>query len=331
MPRDAVLLMAYGGPSSLDEVEAYYTDIRRGSPPSPELLEDLLRRYRAIGGASPLTGIVERQRSVLEAELACRGGVGAVRVYAGMRHIAPRIATVVEGLAADRVERFAAIALAPQRSSNGAGYRRAVEAGLAAVAGRDGARGGAAPSATFVESWHDEPGFIDALARATREALDRFEAPERVRLLFTAHSLPVRVVAEGDRYPDEIAATARLVAERLGISGFEQCFQSAGRTGEEWLGPDLRDELRRLAAEGVRDVVVSPVGFVAEHLEVLYDIDIEAQAVAREVGIHLERPRSMNDDPIFISALADVATRALGAGPATPEPAPAHALAGGSR
>ena len=330
MTRDAVLLMAYGGPRSLDEVEAYYTDIRRGSPPSPELLEDLLRRYRAIGGASPLSGIVELQRSALEAELANRGGAGAVRVYAGMRHIAPRIATVVEGLARDGIERFVAIALAPQRSSNGAGYRRAVEAGLAAVAGQDGP-GGATPSATFVESWHDEPGFIEALARATREALDRFEAPERVRLLFTAHSLPVRVVAEGDRYPDEIAATARLVAEQLGIADFEQCFQSAGRTGEEWLGPDLRDELRRLAAEGVCDVVVSPVGFVAEHLEVLYDIDIEAQAVAREVGIHLERPRSMNDDPTFISAVADVATRALGAGTATPEPAPAHALTGGSR
>ena len=330
MTRDAVLLMAYGGPDSLDEVEAYYTDIRRGSPPSPELLEELLGRYRAIGGASPLSGIVERQRAALEAELARRGE--AIPVYAGMRHIAPRIATVVDGLARDGIERFVAIALAPQRSSNGAGYRRAVEAGLAAWLVRTAPAtvvGNAAPSATFVESWHDEPGFIEALARATREALDRFEAPERVRLLFTAHSLPVRVVAEGDRYPDEIAATARLVAERLGIADFEQCFQSAGRTGEAWLGPDLRDELRRLATEGVRDVVVSPVGFVAEHLEVLYDIDIEAQAVAREVGIHLERPRSMNDDPTFISAVADVATRALGAGTAAPTPAPA--LAGGSR
>ena len=154
MTRDAVLLMAYGGPGSLDEVEAYYTDIRRGSPPSPELLADLLRRYRAIGGASPLSGIVERQRSALEAELARRGDT--IPVYAGMRHIAPRIATVVEGLARDGIERFVAIALAPQRSSNGAGYRRAVEAGLAAVAGPED--GNAAPSATFVESWHDEPG-----------------------------------------------------------------------------------------------------------------------------------------------------------------------------
>lgn len=319
MAHDAVLLMAYGGPGSLDEVEAYYTDIRRGSRPSPEQLEDLLRRYRAIGGASPLSRIVELQRVALEAELAHRGR--RLPVYAGMRHIAPRIATVVEGMARDGIERFVAIALAPQRSSNGAAYRRAVEAGLAAA----GAGGDATPAAAFVESWHDEPGFIEALAAATREALERFEEPAAMRLLFTAHSLPVRVVAEGDRYPDEIAATARLVAGRLGIADYEQCFQSAGRTDEAWLGPDLRDELRRLAGEGVRAVVVSPVGFVAEHLEVLYDIDIEAQAVAREVGIRMERARSMNDDPTFISALADVAVRALDAGTTTPGDRPSVA------
>jgi ferrochelatase len=317
MAHDAVLLMAYGGPGSLDEVAAYYTDIRRGNPPSAELLEDLLRRYRAIGGASPLSGIVERQRTALETELARRGR--PLAVYAGMRHIAPRIATIVERLARDGVEQFVAIALAPQHSSNGAGYRRAVEAGLGTV-------GKGAPRATYVESWHDEPSFIGALAVATQEALDRFGEPSGVRVMFTAHSLPVRVVAEGDCYPDEIAGTARLVADRLGLARYERCFQSAGRTGEEWLGPDLRDELRRLASEGVREVVVSPVGFVAEHLEVLYDIDIEARAVAREVGIRMERVRSMNDDPTFISAIADVTTRALDAG--TASPASASKLAG---
>lgn len=302
MPRDAVLLMAYGSPDTLDQVEAYYTDIRRGNPPPPELLEELKDRYRAIGGGSPLSRIVGLQRAALEAELARRGR--PIPVYAGMRHIAPRIATIVEEMARDGVERFVAIALAPQRSSHGAGYWRAVQAGLAA-AGQD------APHATFVESWHDEPGFIDALAVATREALDRFDDPEGVRVVFTAHSLPARVVAEGDPYPDEIAATARLVAGRLGLTRYDRAYQSAGRTGEPWLGPDLRDELRRLASEGVREVVVSPVGFVAEHLEVLYDIDIEAQAVARDLGIRLERPRSMNDDQRFISALADIATAGL--------------------
>ena len=308
MPHDAVLLMAYGSPDTLDQVEAYYTDIRRGNPPPAALLEELLDRYRAIGGGSPLSRIVERQRAALEAELARRGR--PMPVYAGMRHIAPRIATVVEGMAGDDIDRFVAIALAPQRSSNGAGYWRAVEAGLQAA-------GEQAPRAVFVESWHDAPGFIEALASATREALARTDRPADARVIFTAHSLPARVVGEGDRYPDEIAATARLVAERLGLARYERAYQSAGRTGEPWLGPDLGDELRRLAAEGVREVVVSPVGFVAEHLEVLYDIDIEAQAIARELGIHLERARSMNDDPTFIGALADVAAAGL-AGMAEP-------------
>jgi ferrochelatase len=308
----AVLLMAYGSPDRLDQVEAYYTDIRRGNPPPSELLEELVDRYRAIGGGSPLSGIVERQRLALEAELARRDA--PVPVYAGMRHIEPRIAQVVEGIAAGGADRIVAIALAPQRSSNGAGYRRAVEAGLAA-AGDD------APEAIFVESWHDQPTFIEALARATREAMERFADPDSVRVMFTAHSLPARVVTEGDTYADEIAATGRLVAERLGLPRFERAWQSAGRTGEPWLGPDLRDELRRLAAEGVKEVVISPVGFVAEHLEVLYDIDIEAQGVARELGMHLERARSMNADPTFIAALADVATAALAESPHAPGPA----------
>ena len=311
MTRDAVLLVAYGSPDSLDQVEAYYTDIRRGSPPPPALLEELLGRYRAIGGGSPLSRIVERQRAALEAELARRGR--SMPVYAGMRHIEPRIGRVVERMAGDGVERFVTIALAPQRSSNAAGYRRAVEAALAGLA----AAGGAALSCIVVESWHDQPRFIEALAAATREALGRFPDPGAARILFTAHSLPARVVTEGDKHPAELARTAGLVAERLGRHEFSFAFQSAGRTGEAWLGPDLYDEIRRLAAEGVREVAICPVGFVADHLEVLYDIDIEAQAVAREAGVRLERARSMNEDPTFIAGLAEVALSALEA-PARP-------------
>ena len=305
MTNDAVLLMAYGAPDRLDQVEAYYTDIRRGSPPPPALLEELIGRYREIGGRSPLSSIVELQRAALEAELDRRGA--PVRVFAGMRHIAPRIADVVARMGEAGVERFAAIALAPQRSSNGAGYGLAVQAGLARIADA----GGTAPEATIVPSWHDEPGFIEALSVAVREALDRFEDPAAVTVLFTAHSLPERVVAEGDVYPEEVAHTAALVAGRLGLARYERAFQSAGRTGEAWLGPELLATLRRLAGEGVRDVLVAPVGFVADHLEVLYDIDIQAQALARELGLHLKRPRSMNDDPTFIAALADVALGAL--------------------
>jgi len=302
MTADAVLLMAYGSPDRLDQVEAYYTDIRRGSPPPPHLLEELLGRYRAIGGGSPLSRIVELQRAAVEAELARRGR--AVRVYAGMRHIEPRIGAIVDGMVADGVERFAAIALAPQKSSNAAGYRRAVDAALARL-------DGTAPDVVFVDSWHDQPRFIEALAGTTAEALRRFADPAAVRVMFTAHSLPARVVAEGDVYPAELAATAALVAARLGIATYDFAFQSAGRTGEPWLGPDILEEIRRLGREGVRELVVRPVGFVADHLEVLYDIDIEAQGVAREAGIRLERARSMNDDPTFIAGLADLAETAL--------------------
>ena len=299
---DAVLLMAYGSPDRLDQVEAYYTDIRRGSPPTPELLEELVGRYRAIGGGSPLSRIVEAQRAALQAELAARGW--ALRVYAGMRHIEPRIGRIVEGMAAEGVERFVAIALAPQKSSNAAGYGRAVDAALARL-------GGGPPSVVVVESWYDQPRFIEALAATTSEALARFPDPTRVRVMFTAHSLPARVVAEGDPYPDQLAGTAALVAEQLGLTEYAFAFQSAGRTGEAWLGPDILEEIRRLAGTGVTELVVRPVGFVADHLEVLYDIDIEAQGVARDVGVRLERARSMNDDPIFIAGLADVAAAAL--------------------
>jgi ferrochelatase len=299
---DAVLLMAYGSPDRLDQVEAYYTDIRRGNPPSPAQLEELLGRYRAIGGGSPLSRIVEDQRAGLERELAARGR--PVRVYAGMRHIEPRIGAIVEGMAADGVERFVAIALAPQASSNAAGYRRAVDGALAGL-------GTAAPAVTYVDSWYDQPRFIEALATTTREAIACFPDPSAVEVMFTAHSLPARVLADGDPYPTELAATADLVAAQLGLDAYHFAFQSAGRTDEPWLGPDILVEIRRLAADGVRELVIRPVGFVADHLEVLYDIDIEAQAVAREVGIRLERARSMNDDPTFIAGLADLAVTAL--------------------
>lgn len=299
---DAVLLMAYGSPDRLDQVEAYYTDIRRGSPPPPHLLEELLDRYRAIGGGSPLSKIVERQRAALELELAARGS--PLPVYAGMRHIEPRIGARVEQMAGDGVTHFTAIALAPQKSSNGAGYTRAVDAALAKIGDR-------APSATFIESWHDEPRFIEALANVTREAIDQLSEPGQPRVMFTAHSLPARVVAEGDPYPDELARTAALVAQGLGLTSYDFAFQSAGRTDEPWLGPDILAEMRRLAGEGVTELVISPVGFVAEHLEVLYDIDVEARGVAEPLGLRLVRARSLNDDPVFVAALADIVTRVI--------------------
>jgi ferrochelatase len=302
MTKAAVLLMAYGSPVRLDQVEAYYTDIRRGNPPSPALLEELTGRYRAIGGGSPLSRIVEDQRAGLEAELAGRGT--PMPVYAGMRHIDPRIGEVVRRMTDDGVTDAVAIALAPQASMSVSAYRRAVDTAVAAI-------GDGAPRFHVVESWCDEPDFIEGLAETTQEALDRFPDPDGVRLMFTAHSLPQRVVAAGDTYPDELAVTARLVADLLGRDTYDFAYQSAGRTDEAWLGPEILAEIRRMAADGVTELVVSPVGFIADHLEVLYDIDIEAQGVARPLGIHLERPRMLDDDPLLISALAGIVGRTL--------------------
>ncbi|HEU0234870.1 MAG TPA: ferrochelatase [Candidatus Limnocylindrales bacterium] len=294
---DAVLLMAYGSPDRLDQVEAYYTDIRRGSPPPPHLLAELVERYRAIGGGSPLSRIVERQRAALERELATRGRPRPV--YAGMKHIAPFIRDVVGRMADDGVRHAVAIALAPQASAmSSSTYRRAVEVAAAELGDR-------APAFAIIDSWHDQARFIEALAARTAEAIARTGVAQPF-VLFTAHSLPARIVAAGDPYPGQLAETARLVSDRLGLARYGFAYQSAGRTDEAWLGPDLRDEIRRLAADGVRDVVVCAVGFVADHLEVLYDIDIEAAAVAREAGVRLERAPTMNDDPTFIAGLADL-------------------------
>jgi ferrochelatase len=302
MTTPAVLLLAYGSPDTLDQVEAYYTDIRRGNPPTPELLAELTDRYRAIGGGSPLSRIVEDQRAALETELARRGR--PIPVYAGMRHIAPRIAAVIERMADDGVTDAVAIPLAPQASMSVEGYRRAVDAACAALGDR-------APRIAFVASWCREPAFIEGLAETTGEALARFPDPAAVRLMFTAHSLPQRVVDAGDVYPDELVATSRLVADALGREAYDFAYQSAGRTDEPWLGPEILAEIRRLAGDGATELVVSPVGFIADHLEVLYDIDIEAQGVAREVGIHLERPRMLDDDPHLVSALAGIVERTL--------------------
>ncbi len=303
--NEGILLMAYGAPERLEQVEAYYTDIRGGVTPSPELLAELVARYRAIGGGSPLSAIVERQRSALAAELARRGRPAAV--YAGMKHIAPSIRNVVRRMAADGVDRAVAIALAPQHSTfNLQTYGKAVDDVRAAL-------GSGAPRFHVVGSWHDQPRLIEALAAATAEALDRFAGRAGVHVFFTAHSLPTRIATAGDPYALEVVATAALVAERLGLPDrhCDVAFQSAGRTRDAWIGPDLYDEIRRVAAAGTREVVVCPVGFVADHLEVLYDIDIQARAVARDCGVRLERARAMNDDPTFIAALADVATAAL--------------------
>ncbi|MGZ6270126.1 MAG: ferrochelatase [Candidatus Limnocylindrales bacterium] len=324
--RQAVLLMAYGSIRTLDQVPAYYTHIRGGRPPSPELLEQLTERYRAIGGTSPLSDLTERQRAGVEAALGRRGL--DVPVYAAMKHIEPFIGEVVEQLAGEAITHLVAMALAPHFSTMSAcAYCHAVAEAREAAAAR-----GHHLTFEMVRDWHAEPRFIRALGAATWEALDVLwanrssERTNVVRALgqksdthvvFTAHSLPARILERHDPYPELLRETADLVAQSLGLREWSFAFQSAGRTADPWLGPDLTDHLRELATRGVRDLVVCPVGFVADHLEVLYDIDIEAQSVARDLGLTVERARSMNDDPTFIAGIADVLQRRLAPAPAT--------------
>lgn len=295
-----VLLMAYGTPRSLDEVEAYYTHIRGGRRPSPELIAGLVARYRAIGGLSPLLDITRRQAAALEAAL--NGAQGKTfRVYVGMKHAPPFIADAVTDMASDGLSRGLAMALAPHysRMSIG-GYINTVKKAL-----------GDLPSplpTTFVESWHDHPTFLAVLEEGLHEALGRLSQAERaaVHVIFTAHSLPARILEWDDPYPRELRRTCEGVARLAGLQRWDFAYQSAGHTPDPWLGPDVTEVLERLAAEGKRAVVICPIGFVADHLEVLYDIDVECQALAASRGMRLERTPSLNDRPRFIAALAEV-------------------------
>jgi ferrochelatase len=286
--RTAVIVMAYGSPDRLEDVPAYYADIRGGRPVSPEKVEELVGRYRRIG-ASPLNEVTERQRAALEREL-------GLPVYVGMKHWEPWIADATGRALADGAERIVALVLAPHysRMSIG-GYRERLERAL------DGAQ----PDVRFIENWHDHEPFLDVLA-------DRIRGTD-AHVVFTAHSLPERVLATGDPYRDQLLETSRLVAERAGVPAdrWSFAFQSESATGEPWLGPDILEHLDALHARGVRKVLVAPVGFVADHLEILWDIDVEARERAADLGLELDRIASLNDDPAFIRALADLVRREL--------------------
>jgi len=279
--KTAVVLMAYGSPSRIEDIPAYLADIREGKPVSDHAVEELIERYRRIGGRSPLDEVTESQRAALEAEL---GGP----VHVGMKHWTPRIAEAVEAALADGAERIVGLVLAPHYSRLSiAGYRARLEAAL------DGRA-----ELVFVESWHDHKPFLDVLA-------DRVRGTD-AHVVFTAHSLPERILRDDDPYRDQLLETSRLVAERAGLATWSFAFQSASATGEAWLGPDILDELDRLHAEGVGKVLVCPVGFVSDHLEILWDLDVEARERASELGLELDRVESLNDDQAFIAALAEL-------------------------
>lgn len=299
--KKALLMLAYGAPNSLDDVEPFYTDIRRGRKPPPELLEQLLNRYRMIGGKSPLLDITWKQ-----ARATARAMDETLDAYVGMRHWTPWIKDTVRQMADDGVEEVAALVMAPHYSTMSiAKYRGLVEEANALLA--------SPMKIHFVESWHTEPAFIDALVSRIRDAQSKFSDAEcqDMTVVFTAHSLPEKIREVNDPYPDQLLETSRLVAQQAGVSDWRFAFQSAGRTPEPWLGPDILEMLDTLAQEGKRSVLVCVVGFIADHLEVVYDIDIEAKPHARTLGIHLERIEMLNDDPGLIAGLARVAKRAF--------------------
>jgi ferrochelatase len=282
---DAVLLMAYGSPSRIEEVPAYFDDVRGGRPVSPAAVTELAERYRRIGG-SPLETITERQRVALQEEL-------GLPVHVGMKHWRPRIAEAVEHALSSGATRIVAVVLAPHYSRMSIGeYRERVEEALAARA-----------ELLFVESWHDDPGFVEVLAGRVRG--------RDAHVVFTAHSLPARILDEGDPYREQLLETAALVAARAGLDDWSFAFQSSSSTGEPWLGPGVLDELETLADGGVRKVLVAPVGFVSDHLEILWDLDVEARERAAALGLELERIESLNDDPAFIRALAGIVRRVV--------------------
>jgi ferrochelatase len=285
-----VILMAYGSPERVADVPAYYADIRGGRPIAPEHLEDLVARYRSLGieDANPLNAITEATRAALEAEL-------ELPVFTGMKHWTPRVSEAVDAAVAGGASRLVGLVLAPHYSKLSiAGYRTLLED---AAAGR--------ADVAFVESWHDDPGFVALLADRIRDT--------DAHVVFTAHSLPARILDEGDPYKDQLLETARLVADSAGVDDWSFSFQSESPTGEPWLGPDILDHLEALSARGVEDVLVCPVGFVSDHLEIRWDIDHEAIDKARELGLRLERIEMPNDDPRFVSALAGIVHGALDA------------------
>ena len=282
----AVILMAYGSPSTAEDVPAYLADIRKGRPVSQEAVEELADRYRRIGGRSPLDEITEAQRAALERKL-------RLPVYVGMKHWRPRIAEAVEAALGAGAETLVGLVLAPHYSRLSiAGYRERLESALEGRA-----------ELVFVESWHDHEPFLDVLASRVRG----FDG----HVVFTAHSLPERILGDGDPYREQLLETSRLVAERADLMDWSFAFQSASATGEPWLGPDILEELDTLAANGVRRVLVCPVGFVSDHLEILWDLDVEARDKAAELGLELDRIESLNDDPEFVRALAGIVEKAL--------------------
>ncbi len=287
-----VLLLTYGTPSSLEGVEAYYTHIRGGRRPSDAQLADLVNRYKAIGGSSPLIRITESQRRKLQARLELEGS--STRVYCGMKHSTPFIADVVKQASEDGVEELLSIPLSPHYSKmNTETYVLSVEMANNSRPTR--------LKLDFARSWNTNPILIDAWVARVRQAQGNL--PEDNSLIFSAHSLPERTLVEGDQYRSRLLETSELVAARASRKEWSFAFQSAGHTGEPWLGPDIIEHLQSLLETGKNSFLIAPIGFVSDHLEVLYDIDVECTRWARDHGVRLVRCQMLNDTDEFIDCL----------------------------
>jgi protoporphyrin/coproporphyrin ferrochelatase len=292
-----VLVMAHGTPSSPEGIEAFYTRIRRGSAPSAEQLEDLTRRYLAIGGVSPLTERTAAQvvgiREALE-----RDAPGEFDVRFGSKFEAPMLEEAAQSFREDGFTKVVGIVLAPHSSSMST---EQYMSRARAVLGDD-------IEFVSIGAWYEAPGFLELIAERVNDALATIpdERHDTTEVIFSAHSLPQRVVEQGDTYAEQLRESAEIAAELAGLSSYDVAWQSAGRTPDPWLGPDILAALRDKQAQGFTDVVSCPIGFVSDHLEVLFDIDIEAQGVADEIGLHLVRTASLNDDPTFTSILANI-------------------------
>ncbi len=294
-PLIGVLVMAYGGPDNIDEVEPYLLDVRGHRPTSPEIVHEVRERYREIGGRSPIREQTHAQAEALEAAL--NGPSPQFRAFVGMRHWHPYIDETLADMQAQGIERAVAVAMAPHysRMSIGAYFKKIEEAGSPLAIAR-------------VEDWHLDPGYLDALADRVHAALERFPAEKRasIPIIFTAHSLPQRILEWNDPYPTQLTETVCAVMERLEAHPHAFAFQSAAISSEPWLGPDAGKVIEQFAADGQKDILLCPIGFVCEHVEILYDVDIVYQRLAKSLGVHLERIGMLGTATKMMDGLASV-------------------------
>jgi len=294
-----VLIMAYGGPNNLDEIPGYLSDIRNGRCTTPAILEEITHNYTLIGGKSPLLEFSTQQVEAVRAKL----DPDKFKVYMGMRHWSPWIEDVVGQMIDDGITRAIALVLAPHYSKlSVAKYHAKVADGLDMYRGHI--------DFEFIDSYHDAPLLIEAFANRVEDGLSRWPEAERddVHVIFSAHSLPVRIIKMGDPYDTQLHETAQLIADKAGLpdSQWSWSYQSAGGSPEPWLGPQLEDYIPELAEQGIKNMISIAVGFVSDHVEILFDIDIQAQEAAQESGVRLERPPALNDDPLYIQTLVDL-------------------------